>query len=105
MPLGSFANYADPRDEKMMKRRMIASGLLPTVGKSHMELMHKQLETIKRGNEVNQVRERRMQQDARITHQLQMERMHGVLRQARVPGLRGAAAARMNANNVAEQIY
>jgi hypothetical protein len=104
MPLGSFVNYAEPRDEREMKRRMDASGLLPSVGPSHQALMWKQLEKIKQGVEINQVRDRRMQADRRITHQLEMDRMHGVLRQARVPGLRGAAAERMNANNVAAQI-
>ena len=76
---------------------MNASGLFPSVGRNHQEMMWKQLEKIKRGGEISQVRDRRMQQDARINHQLEMDR-------ARVPGLRGAAAARMNANNVAEQI-
>ena len=104
MPVGSFANYADPRDERELKRRMNASGLLPSVGPSHQALMWKQLERIKQGVEVSQVRDRRMQTDQRITHQLEMERMHGVLRGNRVPGLRGAAAERMNANNVAAQI-
>ena len=104
MPIGSFANYVDPRDEQMMMRRMNASGLLPSVGPSHQEMMWKQLEKIKRGGEINQARDRRMQMDARINHQLEMDRMHGVLRRARVPGLRGAAAERMNANNVAAQI-
>jgi len=104
MPIGSRAIYSDPRDEQMMMRRMNASGLLPTVGRNHMEMMHKQLEKIRRGNEINQVRDRRMQLDARINHQLETDRMHGVLRRGRIPGLRGAAAQRMNANNVAAQI-
>ena len=104
MPVGSFANYAEPRDERAMKQRMDASGLLPKVGPSHQAMMYKQLERIKQGAELNQVRDRRLQYDQRITHQLEMDRMHGVLRQARIPGLRGAAAERMNANNVAAQI-
>ena len=53
MPVGSFANYADPRDEREMKRRMDASGLLPSVGPSHQALMWKQLERIKQGVEIN----------------------------------------------------
>ena len=104
MPIGSRANYADPRDEQMMRRRMNASGLFPWVGPSHQEMMWKQLEKIKHGFEINQVRDRRTQTDQRITHQLEMDRMHGVLRRNRVPGLRGAAAERLNANNVAAQI-
>lgn len=104
MPIGSRANYVDPRDEPMLKRRMNASGLLPNVGPSHQDIMFKQLEKIRRGTEINQVRDRRQQMDARITHQLEMDRMHGVLRRNRVPGLRGAAAERLNANNVAAQI-
>ena len=104
MPIGSFANYADSRDEQIIRRRMNVSGLFPSVGRNHQEMMWKQLEKIKRGGEISQVRDRRMQQDARINHQLETDRMHGVLRRARAPGLRGAAAERMNANNVAAQI-
>jgi hypothetical protein len=105
MPRGSFAVYAEPRNEKAMKQRMDASGLFPTVGKSHQAMMFKQLERLKQGAELSQVRERRLQQDQRITHELETDRMHGVLRTNRVQGLRGAAAARMNANNVAAQVY
>ena len=103
MPYGSRAEFAGPRDEKA-RRRARASGLLPSVGPSHQALLVKQLEQIRKGMEISQVRDRRNQQDARITHQLETERMGEVLRRNRGAGLRGAAAERMNANNVAQQV-
>ena len=104
MPYGSRAEYADARDEKAIKRRARASGLLPRSGPSHQALLVKQIEHIRKGVEISQVRSRRIQQDERINHQLETDRMGEVLRRNRVAGLRGAAAERMNANNVAGQV-
>ena len=104
MPYGSRTEFAEPRDEKAIKRRAMASGLLPTSGPSHQAMLVKQIEHIRKGVEISQVRSRRIQQDERITHQLETERMGDVLRRNRGAGLRGAAAERMNANNVAQQV-
>ena len=82
----------------------MASGLLLTSGHSHQALLVKQIEHIRKGVEISQVRSRRIQQDERITHQLETERMGEVLRRNRGAGLRGAAAERVNANNVAAQV-
>ena len=104
MPYGSRAEFAEARDEKAIRRRAMASGLLPTGGPSHQAMLVKQLDQIRKGIETSQVRDRRIQQDERITHQLETERMGEVLRRSRGAGLRGAAAERMNANNVAQQV-
>ena len=104
MLYGSRAEFAEPRDEEAIRRRAMASGLLPTSGPSHQALLIRKLEQIRKGMEVSQVRDRRIQHDDRITHQLETERMGEVLRRNRGAGLRGAAAERMNANNVAQQV-
>ena len=104
MPYSSRAEFAEPRDEKAIRRRAMASGLLPATGPSHQALLVKQLDQSRKGMETSQVRDRRIQQDERITHQLETERMGEVLWRNRGAGLRGAAAERMNANNVAAQV-
>ena len=104
MPYGSRAEFAEARDEKAIRRRAMASGLLPPSGPSHQALLVRKLEQIRKGMEISQVRDKRIQQDERITHQLETERMGEVLRRNRGAGLRGAAAERMNANNVAQQV-
>ena len=104
MPYGSRVDFAEPRDEKAMLRRMRASGLLPLPGPSHDIMLYKQFERMRKGMEVNNVRERRLEQDGRVNHQLEMDRMADALRRNRVAGLRGAAAERLNANNVAAQV-
>ena len=103
MPYGSRAEFAESRDEKAIRRRAMAPGLLPATGPSHQALLVKQLEQIRKRLEISQVRDRRIQADERIT-QLETERMGEVLRRNRGAGLRGAAAERMNANNVAQQV-
>ncbi len=73
-------------------------------GPSHQEMLYKQLEKIRKGVDLNVVRDRRIQQDASINYELEMDRMGEVLRRNRVPGLRMAAAERLNANNAAAQV-
>ncbi len=104
MPYGSRVEYSEPRDEKAMFKRMRASGLLPLPGPSHEAMLFKQLEQIRKSVDLNVVRDRRIQQDASINYQLEMDRMGEVLRRNRVPGLRQAAAERLNANNAAAQV-
>ena len=104
MPCGSRVEYSEPRNEKAMFKRMRASGLLPMAGPSHQEMLYKQLEKIRKGVDLNVVRDRRIQQDASINYELEMDRMGEVLRRNRVPGLRMAAAERLNANNAAAQV-
>ena len=104
MPYGSRVEYSEPRDEKAMFKRMRASGLLPLAGPSHQEMLYKQLEKIRKSVDLNVVRDRRIQQDASINYELEMDRMGEVLRRNRVPGLRTAAAERLNANNAAAQV-
>ncbi len=53
--------------------------------------------------DLNVIRDRRLQQDAMINHQLEMDRMGEVLRRNRIPGLRMAAAERIGADNSAAQ--
>jgi hypothetical protein len=104
MPYGSRTDFAEPRDEKALMRRAVASGMLPKTGPSHQAMLAKQLDRIRKGMEITQVRDRRIQQDERITHQLEMERLSEALRKNRGAGLRGATTERMNANNVAAQV-
>ncbi len=104
MPYGSRTDYSEPRDEKAMMQRMRASGLLPTPGPSHQDMLHKQLDQVRKGMEINVVRDRRIQEDDRINHQLETDRMSDGLRRNRVAGLRTAAAERLNANSVGAQV-
>jgi hypothetical protein len=104
MPYGSRANFAEPRDEAKIMQRALASGLLPKTGLSHQAMLTKKLDRIRKGMEINVVRDRRMQQDQRINNQLETERMSDVLRRSRGSGLRTAASERMNANNVGAQV-
>jgi hypothetical protein len=104
MPFGSYQTYTEPRDESAMMKLGKSSGIFPKAGPSHERMMAKQLEKIRRGMDINMVRERRIEQDTRMNHQLETERLHEVLRQNRVPGLRGAMNARINADRVASNI-
>jgi hypothetical protein len=104
MPYGSRANYAEPRNEAALLSRAMASGLLPKAGPSHQAMLTKKLGQIRKGMEINVVRDRRMQQDQRINHQLETDRMSDLLRRSRGAGLRTAASERMNANNVGAQV-
>jgi NAD+--asparagine ADP-ribosyltransferase len=104
MSYGSRANYAEPRDEAALLQRARASGLLPKPGPSHQAMLTKQLGQIRKGMEINAVRDRRVQQDQRINHQLETERMSDLLRRSRGAGLRTAASERMNANSVGAQV-
>ena len=104
MPFGSYQTYAEPRDEATMMKMEKSSGLFPKVGPSNERVMTKQLEQIRKGMDINMVRERRIEQDNRMNHQLETDRLHEVLRQNRVPNLRGAMQGRMNADRVAGDI-
>jgi hypothetical protein len=104
MSYGSRANFAEPRNEAALLQRARASGLLPKPGPSHQAMLMKQLGQIRKGMEINVVRDRRVQQDQRINHQLETDRMSDLLRRSRTAGLRTAASERMNANNVAAQV-
>ena len=104
MAFGSYQTYAEPRDEDVMLKLSKSSGLFPKAGPSRERMLTKQLEKIRRGMDINMVRERRIEQDTRMNHQLETERLHEVLRQNRVPGLRGAMQGRMNADRVAGEI-
>jgi hypothetical protein len=104
MSFGSYQTYAEPRDEDVMLKLSKSSGLFPKARPSHERMMTKQLEKIRRGMDINMVRERRIEQDTRMNHQLETERLHEVLRQNRVPGLRSAMNGRMNADRVAGDI-
>ena len=104
MPFGSFQSYKEPRDEDVMMKLSKSSGLFPKAVPSRERMMVKQLEKIRRGLDINMVRERRIEQDTRMNHQLETERLHEVLRVNRAPGLRGAMNGRMNADRVAGDI-
>jgi hypothetical protein len=104
MTYGSRANFAEPRNEAALLSRARASGLLPKPGPNHQSKLMKQLGQIKKGMEINVVRDRRIQQDQRINHQLETERMSDLLRRSRGSGLRTSASERMNANNVGAQV-
>jgi hypothetical protein len=67
-------------------------------------MLTKQLGRIRKGMEINVVRDRRIQQDERINHQLETDRMSDLLRRSRGTGLRTSASERMNANNVGAQV-
>jgi NAD+--asparagine ADP-ribosyltransferase len=104
MTYGSRANYAEPRNEAALLSRARVSGLLPKPGPSHQAMLTKQLGKIRKGMEINAVRDRRVQQDQRINHQLETERMSDLLRRSRGSGLRTSVSERMNANNVGAQV-
>jgi hypothetical protein len=104
MSHGSFANFAEPRNEAALLSRARASGLLPKSGPSHQAMLTKKLNQIRKGMEINVVRDRRVQQDQRINHQLETDRMSDLLRRSRGSGLRTSASERLNANNVGAQV-
>jgi hypothetical protein len=78
--------------------------LFPKVGVSHRKLLAKQIEGVRKSMDINMVRERRIEQDKRLNHQLETDRLHEVLRQNRIPGLRSEMNMRMNADRIASEI-
>ncbi len=80
------------------------SSLFPKVGPSHEKIMTKQLESIRKGVELNMVRTRPIEQDTRMNHRLETERLQELLRANRQPNLRGAMQGRVNADRVAGDI-
>jgi hypothetical protein len=101
--LGSYQSYTETRSEAEMMK-IPTSSLFPKVGSSSVKVLTKQLESIKKGMEINMVRTRRIEQDARVNNRLETERLQELLRANRVPNLRGAMQGRMNADRVAGDI-
>ena len=67
--------------------------------------MHKQLQTIQRGNEGNIARAHRMAQEDRLTARLYEERQISELTTARRPGLIGEGGRVRAAQRAAEQVF
>ena len=78
-----------PDSAKTMKEQARASGLFPEVTKDHRRWLADQLKRIAETREYDSTRVRRMAENARISNQIELERQSEVLRQNRVPGLRG----------------
>jgi hypothetical protein len=104
MTLGSYVTYAEPRNESLMLKQSKDSGMFPKVGVSHHKLLAKQIEGVRKSMDINMVRERRIEQDQRLNHQLETDRLHEVLRQNRIPGLRSEMNMRMSADRIASEI-
>ncbi len=101
--LGSYHAYTEPRSEAKMLQ-IPKSRLFPKVTTSSVKVLTKQLESIRQNMDINMVRTRRIEQDARVNNRLETERLQELLRANRVPNLRGAMQGRMNADRVAEDI-
>ena len=74
------------------------------MGKSSEEFLHKKLQQIARGKELNAVQQKRIALDDRLNYELETERAMMDLRQNRMPGFRGLGSQMMGANNVASQV-
>ena len=66
--------------------------------------MQKQLERIQQGKELNEIQQRRVMLDNRMTYELDVERQMADLRRATMPGLRGQGARMKGSSNVAEEV-
>jgi hypothetical protein len=104
MTMGSYVTYFEPRNESAMLKQSKVSGMFPKVGVSHQKILAKQIDGVRKSMDVNMVRERRIERDQRLNHQLETDRLHEVLRQNRIPGLRSEMHMRMNADRIAAEI-
>ena len=107
MPVyGSTAVYAEPRDDlRSMKRKARAQGHFPKTGSSSQEVMHKHLAQIQKGKELNAVQQRRTALDARMSHEMETDRLMSELRATRSPAFRGLGAKMVGAERVAGQVF
>ena len=105
MPMrGASVPYAEPREGlETMQRKAKAD--FPTSTKSQEEVLHKKLQKVARGKEINQVRTRRQALDDRMNYEMQSDQMMSQMRAARIPGLRGQGSRMMGAERAASQVY
>ena len=105
MPMrGASAPYAEPREGLESMRRK-AKADFPTSTRGQEEVLHKKMQKIGRGKELNQVRTRRQALDDRMNYEMQSDQMMSQMRAARIPGLRGQGSRMMGAERAANQVY
>ena len=105
MPMrGASAPYAEPREGLESMRRK-AKADFPTSTRGQEEVLHKKMQKIARGKEINAVRTKRQALDDRMNYESQSEQMLSQMRAARIPGLRGAGSRMMGAERAANEVY
>ena len=105
MPMrGASVPYAEPREGlETMQRKAKAD--FPTSTKGQEEVLHKKMQRIAKGKEINAIRTRRQALDDRMNYEMQSDQMMSQMRAARSPGLRGQGSRMMGAENTASQVY
>ena len=101
---GASAPYAEPRDGLDAMKRKAKAADFPTSARGQDEMIHRKLQKIARGKELNAVKTRRQALDDRMNYEMQSDQMMSQLRAARVPGLRGQASWMMGAERAANQV-
>ena len=66
--------------------------------------MHKKLQQIAKGKEVNALQQKRVALDDRLNYELETDRAMMDMRQNRMPGFRGLGSQMMGATNAAAQV-
>jgi hypothetical protein len=106
MPMrGASAPYAEPREGLESMRRKAKAADFPTSTRGQEEVLHKKMQKIARGKEINAVRTKRQALDDRMNYESQSEQMLSQMRAARIPGLRGAGSRMMGAERAANEVY
>ena len=87
-----------------MKKKATTQGHFPEVNKSSEEFLHKKLQQIAKGKEVNALQQKRVALDDRLNYELETDRAMMDMRQNRMPGFRGLGSQMMGATNAAAQV-
>jgi hypothetical protein len=106
MPMrGASAPYAEPREGLESMRRKAKAADFPTSTRGQEEVLHKKMQKIARGKEINAVRTKRQALDDRMNYEMKSDQMMSQMRAARIPGLRGAASRMMGSERAANEVY
>jgi hypothetical protein len=105
MPMrGASVPYAEPREGlEAMQRKAKAD--FPSSTRSQEEGLHKKMQRIAKGKEINAIRTKRQALDDRMNYEMQSDQMMSQMRAARIPGLRGQGSRMMGAERAASQVY
>ena len=105
MPMrGASVPYAEPREGlEAMQRKAKAD--FPSSTRSQEEVLHKKMQRIAKGKEINAIRTKRQALDDRMNYEMQSDQMMSQMRAARIPGLRGQGSRMMGAERAASQVY
>jgi hypothetical protein len=88
------------RNEPLMYKMAMLSGMLPNVEPSNHALLLKQMELHQKLGDFSKIRERRVQRDTQLNAHLETERMKEVMNR-RIPLLRGAEGQAQQREQVA----